>query len=284
LSATDLVRLTLWNISSSGYISPEVIVTGLAALANLRFLNIGFVSDSYFSCPDRENRRPPPPTRTVLPALNRFWFQGVSEYSEDFVARIDAPLLDSIWITFFHELIDVPQLAQLMKRTTRFQALNEAHVVLSYHIIYGHIGVQVKSLPRTSDPGLKISCRQSISSVAQDFTLFFSSIYMVEHLYIYGPHWPGYSEHVEWLEIFHPFTAVKNLYVCKEFAERIGPPLQELVGERVTDVLYALERLFLEEFQPSGPIQEDIGKFIAARQLSSHPMTVSLWERDLDRD
>ena len=42
LSATDLVRLTLWDIPNSGYISPEAIVTSLAVLANLKFLTIGF--------------------------------------------------------------------------------------------------------------------------------------------------------------------------------------------------------------------------------------------------
>ena len=80
LSATDLVHLTLWNIPHSGYISPEAIVTGLAVLANLKSLTIEF--ESPLSRPDRESRRPPPPTRTVLPALTRFEFQGVSEYLE----------------------------------------------------------------------------------------------------------------------------------------------------------------------------------------------------------
>ena len=48
------------------------------------------------------------------------------------MARIDAPLLDSISITFDHLLIsDIPQLAQFMRRTTRIQgelqALKEAY-------------------------------------------------------------------------------------------------------------------------------------------------------------
>jgi hypothetical protein len=85
--------------------------------------------------------------------------------------------------------------------------------------------------------------------------------------------------------MFHPFTALKNLYVIKEFAEAIAPALQELVEEeRVTDILPTLENLFLEEIQPSGHIQEVIGEFVAARQLSGHPMTVSLWERDPEWD
>ena len=107
LSATHLVRLSLRNIPHSGYISPEIIITGLAVLANLNSLTIGF--ESPLSRPVRQNGRPPPPTRTVLPALTRLEFKGVSEWLEAVVARIDAPLLGFVQVTFFHQLIfDIP--------------------------------------------------------------------------------------------------------------------------------------------------------------------------------
>jgi hypothetical protein len=138
LSATDLVCLGLENIPRSGYFSPEAIVTGLAVLTDLKFMSIGF--ESYFprGFPVQGNRRPPPPTRTVLPALTRFHFEGSIEYMEDLVARIDAPLLNSgyIWIAFSYNIgshIKLPQFAQFMKRTPNFQAFNEAHVHLFFH-------------------------------------------------------------------------------------------------------------------------------------------------------
>jgi hypothetical protein len=284
LSATGLVRLSLWNIPHSGYISPEALVTGLAVLLNLKYLIIKF--ESPLSRPDRESRYPPPPTRTVLPALTRFDFQGVSEYLEDFVAQIDAPMLDSIQITFFHQLIfDIPELAQFMRRTAKFELANEAHVDFYYY------GIQVESLParRTfgGKSGLGISCRKldwQLSSLAQVLTSFLPSINMVEHLYVHRPRylssqWQDDIENMQWLEIFHPFTAVKSLYVCKEFAQSIAFALQELVGERVIDALPALESLFLEELQPSGPVQEAIENFVGARQLSGKPVTVSQWNR-----
>jgi hypothetical protein len=84
---------------------------------------------------------------------------------------------------------------------------------------------------------------------------------------------------LQWPEIFHPFTGVTNFYVCKEFAQCIALALQELVGERVTDTLPALQTLFLEELQPSGPVQEAIGQFFAARKLLGHPGAVSHWNR-----
>ena len=282
LSATDLVHLTLGHIPHSGYFSPEALVTGVAALANLTYLTIGF--ESPLSRPNREIRRPLQPTRIILPTLTRFQIQGVSEYLEDDFSQIDAPLLDSIWITFFHQLIfDIPQLAQFMRRTPRFQTFNEAHVD------FNDTGVQVATLPlsRALDEKsrLRISCKKldwQLSSLAQVFTSFFPSIDMVEHLYIYRPRnlsqWQDDIENGQWLEILDPFTAVTGLYVCKEFAQCITPALQGLVGERVMDVLPALGSLFLEALQPSGPVQEAIGQFVAARRLLGHPVAVIDWD------
>jgi hypothetical protein len=221
-------------------------------------------------------------------------FRGVSESLEDFVARIAAPLLDSLWITVHLPIFKMPQLAQFMRRTTRLWAFNEVHVVFS------DPGVQVESHPPAwtfdEKSGFRISCeeldREWLDELEQFFTLIYPFIHMVEHLFIHCSRsllseweWEEDSDDMRWLEMFHPFTTLKNLYVIKEFAEAIAPALQELVEEeRVTDMLPALESLFLEEIRPSGPIQEAIGDFVAARQLAGHPITVSLWERDPEWD
>ena len=284
LSATDLVRLTLWDIPNSGYVSPGTMVTNLAVLANLKSLAIGF--ESRLSLLDQENQRPPMPTRTVFPALTRFEFKGASEYLDDLVARFDAPLLNSISVTFFHEpIFDIPQLAQFTRRTTRFQTLNEAHVDI------GCYGVQVGSLPPTrpfdEKFGSSILCRKlswRLPSLAQVLTLFIPSICMVEHLYIYGRRQsvPSFfvddTENMQWLEILHPFTSVKNVYIPWIFSPDIASALQGLGGgERVRDVLPILESLFLEDIWPAGPVEEAIGKFVAARQLLGRPVAVSRW-------
>jgi hypothetical protein len=152
-------------------------------------------------------------------------------------------------ITFFHQLIfEIPLLAKFMERTTRFRALNEAHVVFDID------SVQVGYLPRPLDEesGLRISCRKldwQLSSVAQVFSSFFPSIYMVEHLFIYES---GYMrspqqddiENMQWLEMFYPFAAVKNLYVCTAFTQHIAPALQELVGGRMTEAFPTLQNIF----------------------------------------
>jgi hypothetical protein len=285
LSLTDLVNLTLLNIPHSGYFSPWEIVTGLAMLVNLKSLIIRFQSSRLR--PDRERGHLPRPIRTVLSALTDFEFQGAAEYLEDLVTRIDAPLLESISITSLpiagQSIFDFLELGQFMGRTPSFQEVNKAHVFFDCDC------VEVKSLPpiqildvRSEFRILSEFLEWELSSLAQVLTSFFPSIYTVEHLYITLPdnlvsEWINTVENIQWLEIFRPFIAVKNLYICKETAQCIAPALQVLVGEGVTNVLPALETIFLEGLEASGPDEDAIGQFVAARQLLGHPVAVSHW-------
>ena len=287
LSTTGLVSLNFWDIPPSGYISPKALVSGLAASSNLKILIFGFEFHLYRNV--RKSLRPPPPTRTVLPALTYFQFRGDSDYFENLVARIEAPLLETISISYKSGLIsDTPQLAQFMRCTTTIEALNEARVGFRYHF------VEVKSLSPNQAVDKKyrltILCQKppwllsSVSSLAQFISSFLPFIRMVEHLYIrfdrcHPSKWLGDLRNEAWLEIFRLFTGVKNLYICKEFAECnvFAWALQEFVGKRVAIMLPALESLSLEELQPSEPVREAIEQFVTARQLLGHPVAVSQW-------
>jgi hypothetical protein len=90
LSTTDLVKLDLFHIPPTGYLSPEVVVASLVALPRLETFVIGFRLAT--SRPDRIHT--PPVTRAVLPAMTYFRFKGASEYLEDLVTRIDCPRLN----------------------------------------------------------------------------------------------------------------------------------------------------------------------------------------------
>jgi hypothetical protein len=280
LSATDLVLLNLRRIPHSGYIPPEAIVTCLSMLPRLETHSLEFESPR--SRPNRETRRLLPPTRSVLPTINKLSFRGVSEYLEDFVARIDSPLLDRLDIALFHQLIfDTPQLTQFISRTLTLQVHGRARVDFS------DLRVRI-TFPNTSSSHhltLAILCNQpdwQLSSMAQICTALFprSFIHVVERLSIreriYSKlEWQDDIDDSQWLELLHPFTGVQDLYLSKEFAPRIAPSLQELVGGRTAEVLPALQSIFLEEHHPSGPVEEAIEKFVAARQLSNHPVAIS---------
>ena len=106
----------------------------------------------------------------------------------------------------------------------------------------------------------------------------------MEHLYIlYGMMWDDEHEtqNSEWLDLLHLFIAVKELYLSAISTLHIAPFLQELVGERVTEVLTALQPLFIEEplVIASETVKEDIEQllqFAAARRLAGCPIVVSL--------
>ena len=277
LSATHLVHFELLSIPHSGYISPEVMATCLSVLTRLETLILGF------EFPDQKSRRPPPLTRILLPVLTELWFKGVVEYFDDLVARIDAPQLKIMRITFFHQLIlDTPQLSQFISRTPKLRTHNKARMAFSK-------GVSV-TLPQILDGRLHlgISCRYhdwQLSSLAQLCSSSFPQalISMVEHLYISESSrlpWPDDIENSQWLELLHPFAAVKDLYISSEFVPRILPALQELTGERVTEVLPALQTLFLDEPLASGPVQDIIVQFVDARQRVDHPIGISRWENE----
>jgi hypothetical protein len=283
LSATHLVDLSLRDIPHSGYISPTALVTCLSTLTGLKKLILEFESPQ--SCPDRESRHLPSPTLSVFPVLTYFKFKGVSEYLEDLVARIDAPLLDSLGTTFFHQLVfDIPHISQFFSRTPNFKALDEARVVFEDR------AVQV-TLPLPSrisaDESLRlgISCKESewqLSSLAQICTLYFPPLSTVEHFYIcedryWPPRWQDDTESAQWLELLHPFSTAKNLYLSTEVIPHIARALRQLDGERVTEVLPALRNLFLEGLRENVDI---LGPFLFARQSVGYPIAVSHWDRE----
>jgi hypothetical protein len=280
LAVPNLVMLSLYDIPHSAYISPKEMVTCLSALTRLNHLCIGFKSP--LSHPLRGIRHPPS-TLSVLPALTELTFNGVSEYLEDLVSRIDAPLLSNLNIGFLHQLLDTPQLVQFISRTPTLKAYDEAYVIFSNwyaaFVLSGrdNLGLQLETSCRQSDRQLSSLARVSTSSFPQAVIPMLEHFYILENEYL-RPRWQD-VKNTQWLELFHPFTTVKNLYISREFVPRIVPVLQELVGKRVNEVLPNLQSIFLEDLQESESVPESMRQFIAARRLSSRPIAISHWTR-----
>jgi hypothetical protein len=285
LSATHLVYLHLSNIPHSGYISSEAIVTVLSTLTSLDEFSLEFKSPR--SHPNWASRRPPPQTRTILSVLTRFLYKGVYEYLDDLVARIDAPRLNDLSLNFFNDIVfDTPQFNQFINRTLTLEALENAHVIFRDYAASVNFSSQT-SEKRTLKVG--ISCRAldwQVLSLEQVCTSCLPPLSSTEDLYIYEHpdserDWQDNIESTQWLELLRPFATVRNLYLSKKFMPRITPALHELIGSSgMTEVLPNLRSIFLEELHPSGPVQEGIEKFVAARHLFGHTITVSHWERD----
>jgi hypothetical protein len=285
LSATHLVELVLSDIPHSGYISPESMVALLSILSSLDTLSLQFKSPQ--SRPDWQSRSLHPPKRSI-PALKIFYFKGVTEYLEELVTGIDTPQLEKIDITFFNQIdFDCPRLAQFINCTPTLRALDEARVHFDSNTAF------VKLRYRTPQSGLKgleiaISCEEpdwQLSFIEQICNYSSQFLSAVGDLYIEHEYWFSFwkfdaIENTLWLQLLLPFTAVKNLYLSEEIAPGIAATLGELVGSRITEVLPRLQNIFVQGLNASGPVPENIGQFVAARQLSDHPIAISVWHRD----
>jgi hypothetical protein len=283
LSVTHITYLELADIPESGYVAPRVMATSLAALPNLGSLFIGFRSP--LSRPLRIH--PPPLTRAVLPALTYLYFSGVSEYFEDLVARIDTPLLEELSVAFFLDLVfDIPQLHDFVARTENLGPFNQAEIQFSGWTITVILG----SFTRFE---LEIKCERSdwqLSSLTQIFSQQLPLLSHVEQLEIGEHPWESVGwkwkddpdmDSSLWLELFQLFVAVQSLYVSKNMVLPVVAALQDLrvAGATAVEVLPALLNLSLEGLEPSGPVQEAIKSFVAARQLSDHPIAIQRWDR-----
>ena len=192
----------------------------------------------------------------------RFIFKGVSEYLEDLVTCIDVPQLDNLDITFFNQIdFDTPRLAQFINRTPTFRARNEGHVRFHDRTVDFELTYRTHKFGFTTCR-IGISCREldwQLSSIAQVCNSSLLLLSMVEDLYIGHRYWQllrkndAIEDTLLWLELLLPFTAAKNLYLAEEVVSTIAATLQQLVGNRITEVLPSLQNIFIRE-----PFQEHI--------------------------
>jgi len=283
LSSTNLVDLRLKSIPHHGYFSPDAMVTALSALTRLKILH--FEPNYYARSESPNDLYPSSPllTRTVLPSLTVFDLRGNNENLEEFVARIDAPLLDFFHVAFVVPDFDpnCPQVVQFISRIPNFRAPDKAHIVVDTK--GRNLWINFSWSNQISSVGLKIYTRdfrpeRKISYLVQLCREPFPPLPTLEYLYICGGYLSLRPQLVatQWLELLQLFTAVKNLYLTKELAPVIAHVLQGLTGERAM-VLPTLENVFIES-QPSGSVHEAIGQFVAARQLSGHPIDIHDWD------
>ena len=282
LSTTDLVRLSLWRIPHSGYIASETIVPLLSALSRLESLALGLQHPRPRT--HRASRHPPLLTRVVFPNLNLFTFAGDIEYLEDVVSQIEAPILSRSYFCFFNQLVfDTPLLGQFIRRTEPFMIFHTARVYFSSFAV----GVRLLGREETDNNDrealeLEITCKPldwQLSALAQVFNSLLSSLLTLENLKIVVSRedWQYRIEATQWREFLHPFASVKNMTLqYKDSVRLVTPALQELAGERATEVLPALQNVFLRTYgwRPSGPVKQAIEQFITTRQLQGHPVTV----------
>jgi len=200
---------------------------------------------------------------------------------EDLLAQIDAPLVENLDITFsIDPNFDVPQLHGLIGHAEAFKTFNHAEVVISRYSIRLDLYPKTGAVYHHQLFRLDIWCREldrQLSSLAQVCSSsFFPLISALEELRIVCFVFPGSgrkddTENAQWLELLDPFTALKDLYLSNDVALHVFSPLLELSIERVTQVLPALQNVFICFLEDS---RKPMKIFIAARRRAGRPVRV----------
>ncbi|KAI0294008.1 hypothetical protein BC826DRAFT_1104884 [Russula brevipes] len=247
-SASNLVCLSLYQIPDSMYISPEAMVTCLSALTRLLIFRLEFAT--LRSLPYRASRYQPSLTYVNLPTLIQFSFTGVSWYLEDLVLQINTPLLDKLNITLFdHHIVNTSQLPRFIDRTGNFGEHNKAYIFIDHDIMV--ILPATKRTDGRASLTLNIphgETDQQFSSISRVFSSTFPPFSRLECLYIRGERFWGLTPQdytASWQDLLHAFTALKDLYLARVIALRVAPALEQLDETRVTEILPALQNLFL---------------------------------------
>jgi len=201
------------------------------------------------------------------------------------VSRLEAPLLGYTLIFFFNQLIfDTPLLRHFISRTATFRAAYQAYISCRPDTVLFSLYPRNSTDEEEAGVKLLISCEPldwQISSLAQVCNTSFPPLPTLERLDIDIEkdrdsllELQDDMEDTQWLELLRPFTSVQDLGLSEGSVPFIARALQELSGERVKEVLPALQNLIFTGPMPSGPVKEAIQKFIAARQFFGYPVTV----------
>lgn len=274
LSSTCLISLELRRTPIATYITAEVMAACLAALPSLEVLRIEDPSDR--TDPDKTSLSPPP--SVVLPSLTYFYFKGLGEYLEYLVARMDAPRLYVLSITFYDPISPVPQLLRLIDRIGWLRSISAIEVTFGYEVV---------KLKETYPFGLKLAIMHNnpanqVSSTAALCHELWPLLSHIKHLEFYGEFVDPPSES-QWddtypaqlLKLFRPFVSVQSLHISSRLARPIAHALQTLTGERAKKILPELGNILWKGTQPSESVRQDMEAFAAMRrQLFDHPAAI----------
>ena len=270
----DIVDLQLHEIPSAGYFSPETFADALSGMTQLRSITLHFLSFPH----RRSHLSPPLPPggRTVLSALVYLKYRGTSKYFDNFVARIDAPCLGDIDITFFTQpTMDASQLGRFIERIEVQTSLIRADIDISAQAIsisFTH--------PSTSTLlKLQISCNQldwQLSCMAQVCDQFSPFLSRVEELRINETQSLIGQNDVageQWVELVRPFGSARDFWMTDDLVTHIMHALGQADGD--TTLLPALRYLSVEHLiELNEPSWDALQSFINLRALSGHPVKI----------
>ena len=282
-STNNLVRLHLTKIPETGYFSVDTLVTALSSSTQLRALGVGFHYPA--SLPTQSNTSPPF-QRTTFPFLITLRFHGASEYLEEFVSRVDFPSLGFIDIKLFHQIFfEIPEFCRTIPLLNAFMSPTEMEIKSGKDSVAMYFRQKGKHGIKSGDCYLRTVCERldwQLSFVTEVSRQLFPLLESVGTLTISGnnimPTLPSEEEDMDstqWLEVFQPFTHLRELHIPGKFVLDI---LQALVTEDMAaGVFPELTRLSVAGVNKrnSATVVEAAEQFVAARKLSGRTIRLS---------
>ena len=276
LPSQDLVDIQLHEIPSAGYLSPETFANALAGVTQLRLLTLHLLSfpprRSFLGLP------PQPGERIILPALTNLKYRGTSKYLDSLVARIDAPNLSEINITFFCQpTMDTSQLGRFIERIEMQSLINRGEIQTSEHAI----SISFTDSSTSSTPlRLQISCKQldwQLSCMAQvcgQFSPFLFRVNSVEINAIEPSSGHNDADGEQWLELIRSFGGARDFSVAGKLTANILCALRP-ANEGNTSILSSLLHVRVQgPMVMHGASWDAVQSFITSRSISGRPVKV----------
>jgi len=219
-AAPNIVNLSLRWIHPSTNLNPCHLFQALSLLLQLQNFEISFSSP----VPNRETERDMLPmpilTHATLPNLRSFGFGGVSAYLEALLSHLNAPLLEALSVSFFHQLsFSVPHLRQFLTTT---ENLRPSKVKFLFYrkgvVVFMYLSVSA----REHAHHIGVCCGHldwQVSSMAQIITVLCPLLSAVAVLILdYRSHtlsseWHNQVEPTQWRELLGSFRNVETLRV-----------------------------------------------------------------------
>ena len=278
-STSELVTLNLFDLPMASYISPERMVACLATLPRLEVFAITFQDRTL-----RPDQIPlPPATRSVLPVLTKFLFQGAFEYLEDFVDRIDAPQLERVSIIYLHYPTDsdVMPLSDFIDRAIGPELTPSRHALVRFefkrltftlsHDYETSQGWDRRSV--TSTISFEVLDQSHVGDLAYALSQFSSALCTVVHLELEAEfNESADSDHaydISWLHLLHQFLAMRTLHVSMELAGPVSRALEDFTADTVTVIMPSIGLICLE-----GEPASSLENILAIFQSSDPSITV----------
>lgn len=278
ITATGLTTLSLMNIRPSEFIHPNDLLLRLSRLPQLETLGVTFDSPTPNHDVERQLMAAPITAHATFPHLHWFAFGGVSAYLEALLPRVTMPLLDTLQISFFHQLnFSVPRLLQFIGATQNLR-LNEVKLRFSNNVLFAFVyppeGAAMFSCC------LETRCGHidwMVASAAQFFRTLRPVLSAVEHLALEFLRHARVSDMnnevdpIQWHELFRSFGNVKTLRVDIDFLTQVSRSLRVDDGGSPTELLPELEEL---EYGGGSAASNSFDAFINARNEAGHSVTL----------